>query len=417
MRLICLVALVLSIEGLTAPFAKYRAQLSKPVDQARLQKDALERVRTLRKLMGTENLKYPALGQSSFTVLKGSQLVNGNKKTSSGILKILLGRTAEELREQEEEGAPAPFDPSKFDFEIDQDRMQRRYAFCEKKLGKDYAQVVQELLYDKLYSTNQAGPSGPAFDLERKLVAELRPLIPAAITKKLGLLSSVDFVDGRIIKVYFTAGNFEYPLSYSILSTFRTQRDKYFLITLECLRHHLDTKATEKKPADAGYQSVAQYLLPVVTERLKVAGTIHSLLKTLSREEEHALLDLFLALQDGELPASEEMQIPDDPKKWNVGDAPPSFPAFAYQRSDNAIRNRNSFLDSRKFSLAKRDSVSALLNERKAAQAMAPVEELLADYQFYKLYFDQTEQLMDFLIEEKHREAIEKKILKDMGGN
>lgn len=328
-------------------------------------------------------------------------------------MKNILGPAAEKLRQAEEEGNPPVFDPSKFESELAREKLDARYALCEKYLGTHYPRVLKELLYEQMQS--KAMIRGEATPVETKLVADLQGVLTPSIREALGDVVSVDYADGRILKIYFRpAGKDAYAVSASLLSTFRTSRDKYFLIVMECVRHHAATVAYDNEYKDKGYQGIATYLLPSMNARVKEAGLIHQRLASLNPADLDAVLDLFLILQQGDLPTSEEMDVPDDPKAWKLGDSP-SFPTYVFRKTEVKVQVRDRWLDGRASALRRDDRNAVAATEREAAAAMAPVEEILADYQFYHLAQEQMDQLQDFLIEAKERNAIESKILKGMG--
>jgi len=402
MRNLAILILVVVTQGQAAPFAKYRAILSAPKEAARLEKASADQILEIRKLLGTSERTYPAL--------KVPAINKGSKKTASGIIKSTLGPTAEKLRREEEEGNPAVFDPSKFDFELDKDRLDSRYAFCEKHLGKEYPRVVKELLYEHIQSAKVPG----GFGGEIQLIAQVKGIVPESVLAKLGEIESIDFIDGKILKIYFQpAGEKPFPVSASLLSTVRTLRDKYFIIVLECIRHHVATVAADEKAKDKDYHGIAQYLLPALNERVKEAGKIHERLGTLTRAEFDGLLDFFLTLQLGDVPSAEEMETPDDPSAWKIG-ASPSFPAYVFKQTALTVEVRNRWLSGRASALLRGDKNAVSATEKEAAAVMAPVEEMLADYQFYRLAQDQLDQLQDFLVEAKEREVVDQKILKGM---
>jgi len=392
------VVFLLANTGLAAPFAKYRAELSAPAERARLAKKATAQIMEARKGLGTEAIQYPSFSTGAFLDLKRSREINGNKLTSSGILKLRLGRLNEELRKR----GPLPFEDGN-----------SRYAFCEKTVGKEYPLTVNELLHEHLKSVKVQTASSSATALEFRLVSELRPLLPSSATQKLGTLAGLDFIDGKITKLFFlTPNGEEYAVTFSLLTAFRTRQDKYFLVTLECLRRHLEIHANDEKPADAEYQSVAKLLLPVITHKLKEGSQIHQRIGTLTTSELHALLDIFLVLQGDDLPAPEELQSPDDPKTWKPGQSPPSFSTLMSQKIDPALQRRNALLIKRQTARANKQGTEAYLADAEADAVMRSIEEPMADYQYYRLFQRQIQELLETLHEEKQRDDAERKLLR-----
>lgn len=401
-----------------APLSSYRAKLATAEQVKGLEKAAEERVSALREALGTNTIDRSGLkaATSPFAKIGASTPSKGTKKTGSGIIKTLLGQTAERLRQREEEGAPPPFDPSKFMSEIEQERVDRRMKFCEENLSKHYVQIVGELSVDLMKSSQTAEVAAKPTALHTDLTTAVGGLIPVSISDKLGKVTDVDYVDGKVIKIYFTNGKSEVtPVSFSTLATVRTLRDKYFLIVFECIRQHVEAKSKEEKPQDEGYQGLTRALLPALSQRFTTAVEISQRLGQLSKQEMNILIDVFLSLAGSDIPTEEEMTAPRDPKNWKVGSQPPSVPAYIYQLSQPSIAARDKALDQRKAALARKDKKAAEAAALAAEKAIAPVATELADYQYYRLMNDQLGQLTDWLFEEKAREEQELKLIEDMG--
>lgn len=394
-----------------APFSEYRRKLASPEQAKALTQEAADRVRQLRRALGTDKLSYESLKGGAVAELSTSKLSKGTKKTASGLVKKWLGPVAEKMREQESQGAPPPFDPSKFDTELDQEKSDRRFAFCDQHMGALYRPVVNELVFDLKKEAAAAVPATPAVTaLEAKLMAAIQKAIPADIAKKLGQVTGVDFIDGRVVRFQMTdSAGAMVPLNLSMLATMRTVRDRYFLITLECVRRHVQKTAAEEKPQDAGYQELAKFLSGPLNSRVQSAGRIHEKLSLLSRAELNRLIDIFLVLAQGDVPSETEMSVPDEPKKWKPGMQPPSFPAYVYQLTDPAVIARDKALDARKVALDKRDARGADAAWKKAVDAISPVQDELADYQYFHLMNEQLYQLQDWVFEETERERQEQK--------
>lgn len=401
-----------------APLSTYRAKLATAEQVKGLEKAAEDRVSSLREALGTNAIDRSSLtaATSPFAKIGTSTPNKGTKKTGSGIIKTLLGQTAERLRQREEEGAPPPFDPSKFMSEIEQERVDRRMKFCEENLGKEYIHIVGELSAELTKSASAAEIAAKPTALHTELTTAVGGLIPSTISDKLGKVTDVDYVDGKVIKIYFTNSNSEVtPVSFSTLATVRTLRDKYFLIVFECIRQHVEAKSKEEKPRDEGYQSLTRAILPALNQRFTTAVEISQRLAKLSKQEMNLLIDVFLSLAGTDVPTEEEMTVPEDPKTWKVGSQPPSLPAYIYQLSQPSIVARDKALDQRKAALARKDKKAADAAAVAAEKAIAPVASELADYQYYHLMDDQLGQLADWLFEEKAREKQEQKLIDDMG--
>jgi hypothetical protein len=415
---ISILALMAAGAAEAAPLSSYRAKLANPEQVKGLEKAAEDRVNSLREALGTIALDRSGLkaATSPFAKIGASTPNKGTKKTGSGIIKTLLGQTAEKLRQREEEGAPPPFDPSKFMYEIEQERVDRRMKFCEENLGKEYVHIVGELSIDLMKTAPVAEVVAKPTALHTELTTGVAGLIPTAISDKLGRVTDVDYVDGKVIKIYFTNSKSEVtPVSFSTLATVRTLRDKYFLIVFECIRQHVEAKSKEEKPQDEGYQGLTKAILPAISARFTTAVEISQRLGTLSKQEMNTLIDVFLSLAGTDVPTEEEMTAPDDPKAWKVGSQPPSLPAYIYQLSQPAIVARDKALDLRKAALGRKDKKAADAAALAAERTIAPVATELADYQYYHLMDDQLGQLADWLFEEKAREKQEQKRIDDMG--
>lgn len=401
-----------------APFADYRAKISGAPRVAELRKLASERILQLRTLMGTQATSLVDLSTPPFKELVQGKLSNARKKTRAGVIKRLVQDSAERLRGSELEGSVAVFDPSDFDSEIDQKRAARRLAFCDKDLAGQYETLVREMAHEFLTkSASSTVAMAPAVvQLESKLVQKFQSIVSQGIQAKLGKVSRVEFSDGRVMKLVFRqADGRELPASFSMLSTYRTVRDRYFLLTLECVRRHIETNSAPDSKTDADYRSLTQFLLPKFTEYLQSAGKIHNLLATLSRSELGELLDLFLVLSDGDLPTSIEFSVPDDVKTWKAGTNPPSFPAWVFRATAEDMAAEESALKQQKALLKKRDTKAAQLAAAQATAARARLDVPLSDYQYYHLMHKQMDQLQEWLEEEAQREAREQKRMDDMG--
>jgi len=206
----------------------------------------------------------------------------------------------------------------------------------------------------------------------------------------LGKLEQVTFVDGQVAKLIFIkrdpAGKelMSVPLSFSMLSTFRTGQDKYYLLMQECFIHHFEKRAQDKNIPEEEKKLIS-VVLPTAKETLEAARAIHATLTKLNKGQLNFLIDLFLQLRRTDVPVEDEM-ISDNPQGWD----PAKVPSVLIYIASFDEKNRNN---------------PATENDR---------QWMLSEYAFYRLMHQQLYDLETYLDYEKGVQQKKKEVLDEI---
>jgi hypothetical protein len=323
----------------------YREQFGVVNERGRNEKQAHDRAMRLRELLGTDHLRFvvPAVAGNA----------NTHELTSSAFFKQVLAKGALALHRDEAYGKPATFDPSDFNYEIDQKVRRHMLDVCRSTLGGALAQLTEEFAAmrarnkasDAAEAANDAktallsGAAIEAYILRNEPRAPGQPLIADI----LGHMYQVQAIDGVVTKIRFTRrGDVKLgatdvlgdadatSVTLSMLAGFRADRDRYFLDIQDCFVDYLESQAAaaakDKKELDdtwvekhtaAGKEKMAK-----LDERIAMLAQVKSeavakydgakaaaqLLGRLSRAQVNFLLDLMIQLRGNDIPVEDEMR-------------------------------------------------------------------------------------------------------------
>lgn len=327
---------------------------------------------------------------------------NGRKHSATALFKAQLDDTVRSLKEEENRKASATFDPSWFLSEADAAKQARRREFCEKRLGAKFPQLVEEYA-GYLAKRSQPGYSYASDAAAARRMEERRRAMTAhylqslqpkdqpggTIESKIGGLERLEFVDGQTTQMLFVkrnpaAGNAiaeALPTSLSMLATYRSGEDPYFVAILSCFEQYVTDRAEDRRPGKEPKEKLLG-ILRDLREKLAGARQVTLALDRLSKPQVNFLIDMFLQMAGTEVPGEDEMAT-----DFGDGKAVPSLPSYVFA-FDEANRN----------------------NPAKAAELQGK----LLDYRFYKLQHEQLFRLEDALESEAKMSATTDRVLKDI---
>ncbi|MBY0370967.1 hypothetical protein K2X33_09790 [bacterium] len=420
MRLLVLSIGLLSSALQAAPLSKYRDALGSRV---KAETQAAQRVTSLRKDLGTS--ERPAVDASGALGKLASQaLKTGEKKSFSNALKRVLSQAAGKLEDNDTYGEPQKFDPSKFLSELEADKANRYLTFCEKHLEKDFERLRDELvvLVTEQSQPRTVGEGDRAF--EKELAAAVEKALPADLLQRLGHVHRVDFADGEMLRVHFTknpaitldASNSDasesLPLSLSMLTTYRTGKDKYYILVLHCFDRYLQ-KVRDSQTASEDQKKFSEFVQDAVAKRRTGAESINGLLRQLSNTDLNNLIDFFLQVNVKSIPTEDELTPPDEPNNWKPGTSD-SLAGYFFFLTEPKLQERGKSLAARDAARAAGLTAQETAAKQQADTLFASVAEPLADYQHYELLDTQLAELQEYLVSERERLEAEKALLKDM---
>lgn len=395
---------MLAIPAHGASLASYRDELG---SRAKMEAGARERVGRVRQLLGTKALDFAALADANGPFRKyGAGTDNGAKASASAIFKRLLMDGAEALRNQETREKPPTFDPSNFIAEVDEQIASLRKQFCEEKIASQFPKLVDEYaayLGRKADYERTARPAASATPRAAALERERRAMVAAyigvnqpleanvpSIEKKIGNLETVQFVDGQVVRLLFVKRDKDrkildvLPVGLSMLTTFRTDKDKYYLVVLDCFDTYVADRIADKRKGPEP-KATLELVKTDTDDTLAGGKRAHQLLASLSVKQMDFLIDLLLQTNAADVPTDEEM-IPESPATWDPKLQPSVVAAISAFADKNA-------------------------GDKSKADA---VRERLGDYKFYRLMHQQLYELENYLVEEKKLEAQTRSIIRDV---
>ncbi len=303
-----------------------------------VQFEAKKRISSLRKILGTEKLIWKEVGNKTFRNSGSPQ--TGRKVTSSGIIKPYLDRAAEILQNEKMTGRPKTFDPGR----IPNSRLRRIeraknalktlnevLSSSQKKISiSQLVQYYQSYIdYKNHLKKTQIQIPLDVTDNEKRVElvqSYLRANEPKEertnIEAVIGRVDKVEVLDGFISKIYFK-GEQNIGLSLSMLITFKTGRDDYFIDLLSGLKRVVAYITAKDKEEDAETERLWRgdrqgeiplpkpELVKILSEKLIGARYANHILKKLSRKQINFLLDLFLQGMGSEIWAQSEIQFSD----------------------------------------------------------------------------------------------------------
>ncbi len=356
---------------------------------------AAERVTTLRKLLGTDKNVFAAANDPNGPFVKyEAGTDNGSKENLSAIYKIFITDSAEKLREKEMRDKPPTFEPSSFLHEVDGQIDTLRKQYCEAQVVKEFPKMANEV--GAFLAKGKVRVVTPANEDAAKKVEATRAALlqeylqknQPAIQTLLGKAERVQFVDGHVAKIVFVkrgegGGVTEMlPASLSMLVTYRTAMDKYFLVLQDCFLEYLNARLDKKREGTEDKKLLAS-IRPDVSEHLDGSRGVNSILARLNRGQVDFLIDLFLQLRRSDIPTEDEM-IPDKAENWD----PAKVPSVLIYVADYEAKNRG-----------KRELEGS-------------VETMMNEYKYYRLLHSQLYDLENYLNEE-HKTAAKTKLIVD----
>lgn len=290
-------------------------------------------------------------------------------RVSSNYIKAAIERAVRALVTEERYNTPVVFDPGKFSYELDSYRQARRFAIFNTELIETgaYERLIKEL-YANEVAKEVADKSASAWPtpLEKEIAKKLSELIHEESPSSTGLrlpenakdpveafdydlfdvlgdLYAVEIQAGRVRRLAFKDEDGQVTkISLSMLITFRTGEDLYFVLANQFLSSHakntledyykvnsagepiMDKKDPSKR-ATVRFDSTEerarfirhQALVPILEADFAHAQDINLKLSRLSPSQIHYLLALLLTLQWNDLPAPGETVYLED--EWSFG--------------------------------------------------------------------------------------------------
>lgn len=379
---ILLILLTLSRLGTGHPLSYYRGN---PTLDSLIQgeKYARERREALTSLLIHKNRRTLDLSDPSFE--QPRELDNGKKLRTSSIVKSLI-QAAESLYFMEQHGPLKPYNPADTTEDVITNEKERWKNYLNQKLTKRFPFVVTDFVTLVLENKNaKTQPTEKMLELQKRRISILLPYLKAPyprIQEVLGNLVGVDYIDGHAMKLRFEAKRkndkgeeviLPVQLSLSMLITFRTKRDNYYLATLEALLAYC-----QENPGNN-----TNFVVPHLKDALEGATIAHAQLTRLLPWELDYLIDLFLQLAGSDIPLPVELASPENLKEWKPKEYP-SIRAYIY-------------------------SQSKLENTEKIPPHL---QEMYRDLDYYALMDQQLNQLEDFLRAYKDQSQENEKSLK-----
>lgn len=242
----------------------YRQNYKSGLTAVELEQAAMSRVFSLRGKLGTSTVDLESLKK----VLKSNakQVKNlENYVRSSDIVMQSMFELIERFVQNKEYAKPMSFSPSDYSYEIQDKILDQEQALCSlwsneihEKSKSQKIKIVQNIYLKKLqdevayYETRKlqknagsavSGSAGASAQAEKQILEAIEQYLSQykQLSKQLGNLVSVDFIDGRLDKIYFSKDKQTYPISLAMLATFSSGYQSAYMASLRCLTRSLES--------------------------------------------------------------------------------------------------------------------------------------------------------------------------------
>ena len=290
---------------------------------------ASDRVKTLRKLLKTDGVNITQDDLPN---------VRARRKFSSSFFKEIVNKAVDQLRDEDRYGTPDVFDPSKTINRIDREQLEKRRRIFSKAVGSFQAaharifkmiviadrEKQQRRIKAKAETVLTAGIS--------EYIKENEPKAAKSIEEILGKLEWAEVYEGHVLRLVFGKPA-KIKMSLSMLVTFRTDEDAYFLESLSFFldryqrayddirykkdkngKFEYDKKTDRKIPKDIEDVNMSKIREIIrgrryVSSRLDGAIKANKAMTALSPRQLHFLIDLLLQLRGNDVPVVEDVDL------------------------------------------------------------------------------------------------------------